>query len=315
MSIGIISIILGVILIIGIIFYQKPKRGEKDQNPIHRTYQRGIEILSVILRWGIPFFLLGSGIYYLFALNKEAQEKKERLETELAQQIHFKQLLGVVNTPNNEREMKILELGFDPKGTNEFGKVYERDFGTDVIEAFETGTIRYLSKSKDSYLRVFKEAKEDNLQFKDETSNNRGDKFSNYVKSDLNASFGYFTSTQMFASIISDNSKVIVPGEFLPDDFMVGSWGRVSLMNSGKYTLNENRTFLFEDSHDGPITGKWHTEKKTVIFNYDKKTGQYGIAHSLSMNTEIINVTSKEQNNIEGYLDGNELRTITLSRQ
>lgn len=107
MSFGVVSIILGVVLIAGIIFYPKPKEGEDVKNPINRAYGRGFEVLSVVLKWIVPFFLIGAGVYYFFTLSKEAREnakaKEEKKEEQrkveekmLARQIHFSSLVEIL---------------------------------------------------------------------------------------------------------------------------------------------------------------------------------------------------------------------------
>lgn len=313
MIVGIISIILGVVFIVGLIFY-KPNLVKQSENPLNDVYRRGLEILPPILRWVVPIFLVGSGIYYLINLNQEARLEREAREMEMARYVHLEQLMDIVNTPMHEREMKILALDFVPGGTNEFGKFYERDIG-ETIELFETGTIRYLSMNNDAYLRIFNETKRDSFEFEKEVSNNVGDKFSRYSKRNYDCSFGYFTSNKQYCCSFTNDLITSVPTEFLPNSFLVGSWGRVSTLSGGKYTFFENSTFVFEDSRQGKITGKWKTEKKNIILNYDKKIREYGFPHHLSMITEIVTVTDKKESKIEGYLDGNEYITITLSRQ
>ncbi|MCU0468316.1 MAG: hypothetical protein MUF58_06920 [Arcicella sp.] len=173
----------------------------------------------------------------------------------------------------------------------------------------------YTTKDKNAYLRVFNESKESDFKFDGDFTNNLGDKISTYKKGTYSISLGYFTSTHEYLFALQDDSKIVAVPDFLPASFLVGSWGRVSTSHSGKYTFFENNTFSFEDSYDGRITGKWRTEKKEILLNYDKKIKEYDINHGLSIVTEIIHVTNKQANTIDGYLDNNQYRTITLSRQ
>lgn len=212
-----------------------------------------------------------------------------------------------------EREMKVIAKDFEPKGTNEFGNKYERETG-EFLELWDNGTVRYLSKGKESYTRIFNEVKNDNFTFSSSFANNRGDKFITYTKDSLNSSFGYFTSIETYCIAVNNIFKTVEVQEFLPVSFMVGNWGRVSILNGGRYSFHADGTFSLEHSNDGIITGKWKTDKKIIILNYNKKLGEYGIAHSLSMKTEIIHVTNKLSNTIDGYLS-NEIETITLTRQ
>jgi hypothetical protein len=323
MDLGIITIILGIVLAVGIAFYKKPKPEEAQQDPIHSAYRRGMEILSPIVKWGGPVILIVIGFYYLITLSKEArlkQEAKERqaqLEKEekeraIARQIHFHQILQIVDAPMNEKEMKILELDFDPKGTNYFGRVYER-YPDEKIELSDEGTVRYLPKDKKSYLRVFNEAKLDSFLFQSENANNVGDKFAIYKKGPCSLSCGYFTDEQTYFCSVYDYTKQVSVPDFLPTEFLVGSWGRVSISDGGKYIFKGDNTFVFHHSREGSITGKWRTEDKNIVLNYDEKRGAY-INHPLSMKTEIIHVTNKLTNSVNGYLSSIYER-VTLSRQ
>jgi hypothetical protein len=145
MEISIITIILGVVLVVGIIFYQKPKPGEANDKTIETTYRRGIEVLSHILKWGIPIFLILIGIYFYRITDQEAKQEREIREREIASQIHVNQLMDIMNTPINEREMKVIAMNFEPKGTNDFGRFYERDATENKIELFDSGIVRFLT--------------------------------------------------------------------------------------------------------------------------------------------------------------------------
>lgn len=315
MSFGILSAILGAVLLAGIVFYRKPKAIHAKEHPLTFTYRRGIEVLSVILKWGIPLFLIVSGIYYYRQQSEAAALERREYRKELARRVHLRQLLGILHAPMNEREMKVLEMDLDPKGTNEFGKVYRRDPDDLAVELFETGVVRLLCTNKKDYLRVFDEAKQAGFIFEKETSNNRNDKFSDYRHGSVSCSFGYFTSSQQYCIAISDDSsKIPPPPPFLPVAYLSGAWGRVSVLHNGKYTFEADGTFIFEENFYGMIKGNWRTEDQKIILNYGRSLSDLATDHPLSMSTEIIHVKSKQANQVDGYLN-NEIESITLSRQ
>ncbi|MBS1663619.1 MAG: hypothetical protein JST68_21430 [Bacteroidetes bacterium] len=317
----IVSFISGAVIpaavILGLTFVSGKKLKDDQLNPKDVIIRTGLQVLSTVVKIG--FIVLGIyGIYYIINLfyqkREESRLQKEHEQWVLNRQVHLKQLLDIANTSYSEMPMQIEKLDFENNGSDDLGKKYIRDGGDELIRIFSDGAVRYESKTKEGYLRVYDEAKKNGFVLVGERLNQTHDSYTDFKKDNYSASFGYFTNSRVYWSYFENTNKNVTPIEYISNGFMIGTWDRAELSHNGRYTFREDKTFTFDDSHDGMITGRWNVSDKDISLHYDKKRVDQYSNHALSLKLEIIHVTRREYSKIEGYIGDNSFMGITLSR-
>lgn len=304
----VISIILGVLLVIGLFFLPKEK-AEQLTGQTSIIFQ-GVRTIKRLLLPGIAIALIGFGIYYWV---KQRNENDKR--------ITFNKLINIINTPHHEREPLIIGMGFQQSGRGDKGTNYARDYGNEIIEKWDMGIIRYLTKDENNYIRLRKEVANSGFKFDRESKNNMDDVFTHYANGSIFITSGIFSTSKDYVIVVEDTTKYIEQEAFLKDDFMHGKWGRITERNSGNFVINKDNTFTFYDSDSGPIKGTMYIEGKEIVFNYgkanDKRFGySASFAHPFNEKSEVIIVSNKLQNEISGKIKGESLFSdIILRRQ
>lgn len=300
----VISIILGVLLLIGLLVLPKDE-SKNIQDPKLGIIIRGALFIRKFIIPVLALALLGAGVYY-YLKNKEENDKR----------ITFDKLMKIVETEQHEKETKILALDFDLLDRDENGSNYSRDSTSgEIIQNWDSGILRYITSDKEKYIRIRSEISNNKaFAFEGEGSNNQGDKFATYKKNGLQISFGVFSSSQQYVTVFADSARLIDLPPIVTAQELAGKWGRIHYLHQGTYSFKPDFTFVYDDSRYGAISGTYKILQKELTLNYNVKNWKYDIKHEFSAKTESIVIKSKEYNEINGYFRGGE-GDVILKRQ
>lgn len=236
--------------------------------------------------------------------NKLLEEENIRLTEMREREITLNKLTTIIESPQQDKEFRILGLDFNINGKSDDGYIYSRDTFVETIQNWYNGIIEYRSKRKEDYVRIREKMEKEGFDYKGEELSGTGDLISIFHKNNIKINTGIITESNEYLISLQDTTKVYTPPTYLRDSDFVGTWerqGEEPVGRSGLIVVSSDHTFYFNDHSAGKIYGKWIIDKRDIILKYKTAYSRY-YSHPLSKKTEIIKMEKKDENKIIGEL-------------